>query len=133
MNAAAPDARGQSTPRRAAAAGRSHLARERRTVQAMVDIYCRGNHAPSKGRCGDCERLGAYADARLERCPFGDEKPTCAECPIHCYQPAMRQAMKGVMRYAGPRMSWRHPILALWHWIDGWRRSPASPRRAAQG
>jgi hypothetical protein len=31
----------------------------------------------------------------------------------------MRARIKEVMRYAGPRMLYRHPILALWHqWDD---------------
>jgi hypothetical protein len=32
--------------------------------------------------------------------------------------------MREVMRYAGPRMIWRHPILAIWHMIDGKREAP---------
>jgi hypothetical protein len=33
--------------------------------------------------------------------------------------------MKTVMRYAGPRMLWRHPILSLRHWLDGFREAPS--------
>lgn len=61
----------------------------------------------------------AYAVCRLERCPFGAKKTTCAKCPIHCYSSAMRDRIKGIMRYAGPRMLFHHPILALRHWLDG--------------
>ena len=32
--------------------------------------------------------------------------------------------MKQVMRYAGPRMLWRHPILAIRHLLDGQRPLP---------
>lgn len=66
-----------------------------------------------------------YAALRLERCRFGVEKPTCARCPVHCYQRARREQVKRVMRYAGPRMIWRHPLLCLRHWLDGFRRAPA--------
>ena len=99
------------------------LAREKRTLGAMVAIYCRGHHAagPAGGLCTQCEELLEYALARLDRCPFGEEKTTCAPCRIHCYKPAMRDRVKGVMRYAGPRMLVRHPLLALWHQWDAWR------------
>lgn len=86
----------------------------------MIEIYCRARHG---GRlCAECEELYQYAVCRLDRCPFGADKPTCAQCPIHCYKPAMRERVKTVMRYAGPRMLLRHPLLAIWHLIDGRKR-----------
>jgi hypothetical protein len=30
----------------------------------------------------------------------------------------MREPIKAVMRYAGPRMMYRHPWLAVRHWFD---------------
>jgi hypothetical protein len=38
--------------------------------------------------------------------------------------------MREVMRYAGPRMLWRHPLLAVAHLIDG--RRPARPQPNSQ-
>jgi hypothetical protein len=73
-----------------------------------------------------------YARRRLDKCPFGEEKPTCADCPIHCYQPNVRDQVKVIMRHAGPKMIWRHPILALWHVIDG-RREARELRRRSEG
>jgi hypothetical protein len=94
---------------------RSPLAREKRTLRAMLDIYCRAHHHTRGPLCEECAALADYAVRRLERCPFGAEKTTCAKCPVHCYQPAMRTRIQAVMRYAGPRMFYRHPILALFH------------------
>jgi len=98
------------------------IAREKRTVRAMIRIYCRAHHKTTDALCADCDELLDYAVARLDRCPFGSEKPTCAKCPVHCYKPAMREKAKAVMRYAGPRMLLRHPILAVRHLLDGRRR-----------
>jgi hypothetical protein len=89
----------------------------------MVRIYCRAHHATRDGLCPECRELLEYAHCRLDRCPFGADKPTCADCPIHCYKPAMRERVKRVMRYAGPRMLARHPILAVLHLLDGRRRA----------
>lgn len=118
-------------------ATRKRLAREWKTVQAMIDIFCREQHAPPGGlpphgspQCGlcpQCVELSTYARQRLEKCPFGDDKPACAKCPVHCYKPALREQMKVVMRYAGPRMLRRHPILAVRHLLD--ERRPAQLRR----
>ncbi|HLZ54634.1 MAG TPA: nitrous oxide-stimulated promoter family protein, partial [Verrucomicrobiae bacterium] len=74
--------------------------------------------------CPECQQLHDYAAVRLERCRFGVEKPTCAQCPVHCYQKARREQVKVVMRYAGPRMLWQHPVLSLIHWLDGYRKAP---------
>jgi len=104
-------------------------AREARTVEAMIRIYCHGVHGTPEGLCDECTALAAYARQRLARCPFGALKPTCAKCPIHCYAPGMRERIRAVMRYAGPRMLLRHPLLAVGHLVDGMRRAPERPPR----
>jgi hypothetical protein len=89
----------------------------------MVGMYC-GDHHDST--CADCAELLAYARERLLRCPYGDGKPTCANCPTHCYRTDRREQVRAVMRYSGPRMLTRHPLLAAAHLIDG-RRRPSGP------
>ncbi len=100
------------------------LGREWRTIAAMITCYCRDLHGTKDALCPECQGLADYAALRLERCRFGPEKPVCAKCPVHCYQPARREQVKAVMRYAGPRMVWQHPILSLRHWFDGFRKAP---------
>jgi len=104
----------------------TRIEREKRTVSAMIALYCRAHHSAGAALCEDCERLHDYALARLDRCPFGVGKPTCANCPVHCYKPDMRARIKTVMHYSGPRMSYRHPLLALMHWLDSLRREHPS-------
>lgn len=72
--------------------------------------------------CPDCAKLMAYAERRLQKCPYGSDKPTCANCPIHCYKPAQRETARIIMRYAGPRMTWRHPLRAITHLYDKMRK-----------
>ncbi len=98
------------------------LNREWKTMEAMIRIHCRDHHAPMSEICGECRQLLDYAAVRLERCRFGVEKPTCANCPVHCYQRARREQVKRVMRYAGPRMLWEHPVMSLRHWLDGFKK-----------
>jgi Nitrous oxide-stimulated promoter len=116
--------------RRAARLAAPRLARELATVAAMLGIYCRDHHAgvphDARGLCAACAGLQDYARKRLATCTYGADKPTCVNCPIHCYGRHPREAMRQVMRYAGPRMPWRHPLLAVAHLIDG--RRPAPPR-----
>lgn len=104
---------------------RSHkrLDRERRTIAHMVDLYCADHHGRVGALCAECHELMNYAEARLRKCPYGEDKPTCANCPIHCYKPARRDQVRRVMRYAGPRMLLRHPVLAIRHQLDGLRRA----------
>lgn len=100
------------------------IKRERRTIEAMIGIYCHNQHGTRDGLCSECDALLDYAFERLDRCPFQEDKPTCANCPIHCYKPEMRKKVRTVMRYAGPRMVWPHPVLSLFHFIDGQRQAP---------
>ncbi len=99
------------------------IERERKTIRALIGLYCRDNHGGT-ALCAECQELENYALARLDRCPFGKEKPTCANCPIHCYKPDMKERVRKVMRYAGPRILFHHPILALLHMLDGFRKAP---------
>ena len=107
---------------------KGRLERERRTIWSMLRDYCKGVHGSAAGLCASCAELGRYTDLRLARCPYREAKPTCVKCPIHCYQADRREEMRTVMRYAGPRMLLRHPILALRHRVDGLHAAPPRPR-----
>lgn len=102
------------------------IERERKTVEAMIRLFCRNRHGGGD-LCPTCEELLAYAGKRLEACPCGEGKPTCTRCPVHCYKPGMREQIRQVMRYSGPRMVWRHPVMAAFHLLDGRRKAPARP------
>jgi len=105
------------------------IAREKQTIRAMVGIYCRGHHGTAGELCPECEEFLSYALGRLDHCPFGTIKPTCAKCRVHCYKPAMRAKVKQIMAYAGPRMMLRRPLLALRHWLDARGDAPELPGR----
>lgn len=101
------------------------LRREAQTVAVMIRRYCRDRHGHHAELCPECAELLAYARKRLARCPFQENKTTCGKCPVHCYAPEKRERIQAVMRYSGPRMLLSHPIMALRHLLDGFRR----PRR----
>lgn len=112
--------------------------REARTVELMIRMYCHDNHSPAQsssgGRrdrtlCPDCAALLDYSLLHLRGCRFGGAKPTCDCCPVHCFSPDMRDKIKTAMRYAGPRMTYRHPYLAVMHLVNR-RRRPATPGTA---
>jgi len=112
--------------------GMSHrIDREIRTVSAMIHDYCRAHHA-RKENCQECLELLDYATERLRKCPFREGKTTCNKCPVHCFKPEMREKISVVMRYSGPRMIIFHPILVIFHSIDGRRKEPISPFNRAQ-
>ncbi len=98
------------------------LQREQKTIDLMIELYCHEQHKNQVGLCTDCQALKDYAHLRLEKCPYQENKTTCANCPTHCYQKSMREKIREVMRYAGPRMLRHHPILAILHVLDGFRK-----------
>jgi Nitrous oxide-stimulated promoter len=106
---------------------------ERKTIEAMIALYCRRQHASGGDLCPECAALADYARQRLEKCPFGDQKPTCATCPIHCYKPACRAQVREVMRYAGPRLLLRRPVLTIRHLLVERTAAPKLRRRRKDG
>lgn len=96
---------------------------EIRTVETMVRLYCRHKEG-NEDLCPSCRALLEYAHRRLAHCPFGQAKPSCRLCPVHCYRPDMQARIRTVMRYAGPRMLWHHPLMALRHL---WRELHSRP------
>jgi hypothetical protein len=114
------------------AGGRLDLTRRTREfgmIAAMLRMYCHSHHASEHAQlCPECLALHEYARRRLERCVFGDAKPTCANCTVHCYKTSRREQIRQVMRWAGPRMLWRHPVLAVRHMLDGRKPAPTLDR-----
>jgi hypothetical protein len=100
------------------------IEREHRTIKTMIALHCHGNHGNRTGLCPDCTSLLGYSLLCLKKCPFQEKKPACGKCPVHCYKPDMREKICSVMKYAGPRMLRRHPVLALFHLFDARKRTP---------
>jgi len=87
------------------------IAKEKDVVLKMIRLYCEKKHGSTKDNlCLDCLDLLEYSHHRLNHCQYGDEKPTCRKCETHCYKPEMRQKIKDVMRFSGPRLALRAPI-----------------------
>ena len=93
---------------------KSRIDREKEVVGRMIELYC-------KKRLGMAEvseeykELQMYAYKRLDICKFGNDKPACKRCTIHCYKPEMREKIRTIMRWAGPRMLIYDPIAAIRH------------------
>ncbi|MGN0666893.1 MAG: nitrous oxide-stimulated promoter family protein [Huintestinicola sp.] len=98
--------------------------REKCVVTEMIRLYCRKNHH-SKTLCAECKALSEYASMKIEKCPFMETKTFCANCKVHCYKPEMRERIRAVMRFSGPRMIYYHPIMAVRH-VIGTRKEKRS-------
>lgn len=85
-------------------------------VHEMIRLYCTKNH--KQDLCADCDELYSYAKKRIENCPMMETKTFCSQCKIHCYKPDMRQKIRDVMRFSGPRMLFHHPLLTISHGIE---------------
>jgi hypothetical protein len=90
---------------------------EQKIMGEMIAIYCKGNHGGEGKLCAQCRELLEYSKIKIDSCPMGEAKTFCSDCKVHCYGKDMRITVKKVMRYAGPRMLIRHPILAIKHMI----------------
>ena len=89
------------------------ISREKLTIKKMIDLY-QAKCPQASAEPEHYEALFVYAQKRLDKCVFGEEKPACKQCPV---------------RWAGPRMLWRHPILTVRHLIDDKRPVPELPEK----
>ena len=92
--------------------------REKELVSQMIRLYCRKQHHEQSGLCPDCAALDEYAKMRSDKCPFMETKTFCSNCRVHCYKPEMREKIREVMRFSGPRMIFHHPVTAVRHVIE---------------
>jgi hypothetical protein len=105
------------------------ITREKETIKFMVGIYCKAKHETHGELCPECVEFLTYAHMRLDKCPFQEKKSTCGKCLVHCYRPDMKEKVKKVMRFSGPRMLLHHPGLALHHVWDGRTKPPKLEKR----
>jgi len=104
------------------------LETEKKTIAAMIRIYCKDLHKTEEGLCSKCSDLLDYASKRIDHCPFKVNKPACNTCTVHCYAKDKRARVKQVMRYSGPRMPLRHPYLSVMHLMSTWKNKKKKVR-----
>lgn len=92
--------------------------KEKELVSQMIALYCRKQHGNKRGLCAGCAELDSYARQRSDKCPFMETKTFCSNCKVHCYKPVMREKIREVMRFSGPRMIFSHPVTAVRHVIE---------------
>lgn len=100
------------------------LAVEHQTIAKMTKIYCQHFHKVPYTNCQSCQAFVGYAEKKLDRCVYGQAKPACKNCPIHCYKPTEKQLAQQIMRFAGPKMLFKHPILAIKHLLKAKKSFP---------
>ena len=92
--------------------------KEKLVVGEMISLYCKKNHNTQEGLCKECRALKDYAEQRSDKCPFMETKTFCSNCKVHCYKTEMREKIREVMRFSGPRMILYHPVMAINHVIQ---------------
>lgn len=92
--------------------------REKKMVSLMIKLYCNKKHHTKRKLCEECAQLNEYAILRSDKCPFMETKTFCSNCKVHCYKPDMREKIREVMRFSGPRMMFWHPVAAIRHVVE---------------
>lgn len=86
---------------------------EKEIFDKMTLIYCKDHHCSSI--CTRCNEIILYAHRRIDLCKFGKNKSFCSKCLIHCFKTDIREDVKKIMRYSGPRIIFHHPLMAFKH------------------
>ena len=109
--------------------------KEQEMVGKMMVLYCKSKHGgkafKERGLCPQCRELLDYAEWKIRKCPFMEEKTFCSNCKVHCYKPEMREKIREVMRFSGPRMLLVHPAAAIRHVIET-RREKGKTQKGAE-
>ena len=93
--------------------------REKLVVSEMIALYCKKHHGgKSESLCSECAQVLAYAHERSDKCPHMENKTFCSVCKTHCYNSDMREKIRMIMRYSGPRMMTVHPVLSIRHLLE---------------
>ncbi|MBL8027147.1 MAG: nitrous oxide-stimulated promoter family protein [Fibrobacteres bacterium] len=90
--------------------------RELVTITIMVTMYCKAKHR--KGAlCSNCRELLDFSIERIHACKIKSSGVVCSSCKVHCFPDSLREHIKAVMRFSGPRMIIGHPVLAVRHFL----------------
>ncbi|MCJ8341825.1 MAG: nitrous oxide-stimulated promoter family protein [Cetobacterium sp.] len=90
--------------------------KEKEVITLMINLYCKKKHGNlDNALCSECRSLEEYAHKRLTYCKFGNKKSSCKKCPIHCYKKDMREKVKEVMKFSGPRILIYNPLEYIRH------------------
>ncbi|KGI61289.1 MULTISPECIES: nitrous oxide-stimulated promoter family protein [unclassified Prevotella] len=92
----------------------NQIEQDKQTIRLMIELYCR-HHLHQDAPSREYVELINYACRRIDHCPFGVDKHACKDCPVHCYTPQMREKIRQVMRWSGPRMLFYSPRATLRH------------------
>jgi len=103
------------------------IKRDIKMVEYMVEIYCKNRHDTKVHLCVDCEEFLEYAKDRLLGCPYQEGKTACGKCSLTCYDPENKEKAMKIFTYSGPRMLYKHPILAFHHMCDAFKE-PKMPK-----
>lgn len=100
----------------------NNLTIERKTIKAMVHIYCNHQHPDNtklmNELCNDCNTFLTYSYDRLSNCPNKLNKPNCKACTIHCYSNDMRTYARNVMRHSGKYICYTRPVLTFKYLVN---------------
>ena len=92
--------------------------REKKVITGMIRLYCKKNHKNGE-LCDECKEVLEYSLKRIDHCRYMETKTFCANCKTPCYSPQMKEKIKKIMKFSGPRMLIYHPILVVYHIISG--------------
>lgn len=89
---------------------------DRLTMEAIGKIYCRGHHKDRQRDsvllCPECRSVIEETLKRTEACPNG-HVGNCQDCDIKCQRGEAQENIRHIMRYAAPRMVFRHPVMTV--------------------
>ena len=87
---------------------------EKDMLSKMISLYCRKKHRPVREvLCNDCSEIMGYSHERCDSCPHIAAKTSCKRCKTPCYRPDMREKIRTIMSWAGPRIILHHPIAVI--------------------
>ena len=95
--------------------------REKKVISEMVKLYCRKNHK-KRELCDECKDVLNYSLNRIDNCKYMDTKTFCSNCKKPFYSPKMKEKIKQIMKFSGPRILFHHPLLVISHMLSRFKK-----------
>ena len=90
--------------------------REKKVISEMVKLYCK------RELCDECKEVLNYSLKRIDNCKFMETKTFCSNCKAPCYSPKMKEKVKQIMKFSGPRILFHHPLLVISHMLSRFKK-----------
>ena len=96
----------------------NNVPKEKENIRKSFGKYCNENHGTSDEKlCPKCTALLTTVMLKIQRCPYGINKPVCDNCETPCFGEEATNNFREIMKSSRKKMLLSHPLMTIKHKI----------------